>query len=149
MADSRGEYEDNIMVAAPAAAVFGFVADVRNLPKYLPTTKSAEKQGAEHVRVSGEARGNRYDADGYLRADTRAMRLEWGSDEGDYSGWMHVEPDQDQSRVTVHISMRRQPGPEGQGPRPEDVREGIRRGLESIRNQVMGVGGKAEPAAAT
>ncbi|CAA9506731.1 MAG: hypothetical protein AVDCRST_MAG62-277 [uncultured Sphingomonas sp.] len=58
--DPRGEYEDSVTVDADASAVFDFVSDVRNLPKYLPTTKDAQTQGEGRVRVQGEAQGNRY-----------------------------------------------------------------------------------------
>jgi uncharacterized membrane protein len=101
------EYERSTTIRAPAEAVLAFASDVRNLPKYLPTTHHAEPQGAERVAVAGEAKGHRYQADGYLRADRERQRLEWGSDEGHYSGWLQVEPaGEGASRVTVHLSMR-------------------------------------------
>ena len=152
MADEpMGEYEETLTVAAGPDEVFGFVADVRNLPKYLPTTKGAQSQGVDRVRVQGEAQGHRYDSDGYLRPDEGAKRLEWGADEGYYSGWMQVAPDGDGSNVTVHISLRGHPpgADQGSAPPPEQVQEGLRKGLESIRNHVEGRGGKEEPSAAT
>lgn len=147
MADPQGEYEETISVDAPLERVFDFVADVRNMPKYLPTTQHAETQGEGRVRVTGEAHGHHYDADGFLRADRAQNRLEWGADEHDYSGWMLVGDDGEGTSVTVHISMHKKPGGE-HAPSPDEVREGIRRGLQSIKNQVEGRGGKQEPAAA-
>ena len=149
--DSTGEYEESLTVRADARKVFDFVADVRNMPKYLPTTKDAQSQGEDRVRVQGEAQGHRYDSDGYLRRDEAANRLEWGADEGYYSGWLQIRPDGDASNVTVHISLRgRPPGAdEGNAPDPAQVQEGLRKGLESIRNHVEGHGGKEEPSAAT
>jgi uncharacterized membrane protein len=44
--DPLGEYEDRLTVDAPANEVFDFLADVQNLPKYLPTTKQAQSQSA-------------------------------------------------------------------------------------------------------
>lgn len=148
--DPRGEYEERLHVRADADEVFDFVADVSNLPKYLPTTKSAEDQGPDRVRVQGEAAGHRYDSDGYLRSDRERMRLEWGADEGYYSGWMQIRSDGGGAEVVVHISLRDKPG-QGEeradgGPSPDQVREGMRKGLESIRNHVEGRGGKEEPA---
>jgi uncharacterized membrane protein len=150
--DPRGEYEDSLTVNAEVGPVFDFVADVRNLPKYLPTTKSAQKQGADRVRVQGAAEGHSYDSDGYLRPDQVRHRLEWGADEGYYSGWMQLEDRSGRTEVTVHISLRgRPPGADergGDAPSPDQVKEGIRKGLDSIRNHVEGRGGKEEPSVA-
>jgi uncharacterized membrane protein len=150
--DPKGEYEESLTIDADARSVFDFVADVRNLPKYLPTTKDAQSQGEDRVQVQGEAQGYKYDSDGYLRPDEAAKRLEWGADEGYYSGWMQVDDEgSGRSNVTVHISLRDHPPGSGAGdaPSPEQVQEGLRKGLESIRNHVEGHGGKEEPSAAT
>lgn len=149
--DPLGEYEESLTVRASPDQVFDFVADVRNMPRYLPATKDAQAQGEDRVRVQGEAQGHRYDSDGYLRRNSESNRLEWGADEGYYSGWLQARPDGDGSEVTVHISLRgRPPGaPEGNAPAPGQVQEGLRKGLESIRNQLEGRGGKEEPSVAT
>lgn len=39
------EYEQSMAMAASPEAIFDFVSDIENLPKYLPTTKSAQPQG--------------------------------------------------------------------------------------------------------
>jgi uncharacterized protein YndB with AHSA1/START domain len=57
--DLKGEYEESLTMRAPADRVFDFIADVRNLPKYLPTTKDAQSQGGERVHVQGEAQGHK------------------------------------------------------------------------------------------
>ena len=148
MADwPKGEFEESLSMRAQADEVFNFVADVQNMPKYLPTTRNAQAQDGDHVRVQGEAKGHRYDSDGYLRSDPSARRLEWGADEGYYAGWMQVREDGNGSAVTVHISMKGEPpGADQRGaPAPEHVTEGIRKGLQSIRNHVEGHGGNEEP----
>lgn len=149
--DPTGEYKESLTVSASVDQVFDFISDIGNLPKYLPTTKGAQSQGENRVRVQGEADGHRYDSDGYLRCDRDARRMEWGADEGYYSGWMQLEERSEQTEVTVSISLRGKPpgAPEGSGPTPDEVREGLRASLASIQNQVEGDGGKVEPAAAT
>ena len=151
--DPIGEYEETLEVDASPDNVFEFVADVRNLPRYLPTTKDAQSQGKDRVRVQGGAQGQTYDSDGYLRPDARAHRMEWGADEGYYSGWLQVKPEggTGRSNVTVHISLRGHPpgAPEGRAPSRDQVREGVRKGLKSIKNFLEGRGGKEEPSAAT
>lgn len=146
------EYEQSRTADASAQAVFDFVADIRNLPRYLPTTHHAEPQGPDRVRVTGEARGHPYDGDGYLRADRQAMRLEWGADEGDYAGWLQVtDRNGGGSEVRVHLSF-----PDGlpgagsdAGPSETDVQQGLDAALQSICDQASGSGGKTEPPAAT
>lgn len=147
------EYEQTLTVRADPVRILDFIADVGNMPKYLPTTKSAQAQGPERVRVQGEANHHPYDSDGYLRRDDGAMRLEWGSDEGDYSGWMQVRPasGSGSSTVTVHISLRGTP-PEAeaaQAPGDDQINESLISSLRSIQNHMEGTGGKQEPSAAT
>jgi hypothetical protein len=81
-----------------------------------------------------------------------AKRLEWGADEGYYSGSMQLEGRGDGTMVTVHISLRgAPPGADergGDAPSPDQVKEGIRKGLRSIKNHVEGVGVKEEPSVA-
>ena len=143
------EFEHSLTVQASGEEVFDFVADVRNMPRYLPTTRSAEPQGRDRVRMQGEAKGHAYDADGYLRQDRQKLRLEWGADERHYSGWLQVKPQGDASQVTVHLTFREQPGKGGYTASDSDINEGLIKSLESIRNLVEGRGGKVEPAAAT
>jgi uncharacterized membrane protein len=147
-------YQESMSISASADQVFDFIADIRNLPKYIPTTKSAQPddEGGERVQVQGEAHGHQYNADGYLRADRQNHRLEWGADEQYYSGRMEVQPKgNNQSQVTVEITLRDNPpgADEGDKPSDADIHEGLRKALESIQNQVTGQGGKEEPSAAT
>ena len=147
-----GEYEQTLAVQASPDRVLAYVADIRNMPEYLPTTKHAEPQGEERVRVQGEAQGHEYDSDGYLRRDDQAKRLEWGADEGYYAGWLQVRDDgSGGSAVTVHISLRGAPPGADPSHAPSDaqINEGLMAGLRSIRNHVEGRGGKQEPSAAT
>jgi ribosome-associated toxin RatA of RatAB toxin-antitoxin module len=143
-------YQQTIQIPVQPRQVFDFVADVRNLPSYLPTTRDAQAQGDERVRVQGEAHGHAYDADGYLRRDPQQMRLEWGADEGHYAGWLQIDAQGDQSTVTVNIEFRESSEhPQARLPSEHDVRDGLVSALESIRRQLLGEGGKVEPAAAS
>lgn len=145
------EYEQSKTIDAAPDTIFDFVADIANLPKYLPTTKHAQPQQGERVRIQGGGDGFQYDADGYLRADHEQHRLEWGADERYYSGYLEITPKgEDASEVTVHLTFNAPPpGAEsGEGPSDADIEQGIRAALESIENQVKGQGGKVEPPAA-
>ena len=147
------EFEQSITVAAPADAIFNFLADVKNVPQYLPTVKSAQPQQGERIRTQGQAGDHTYDSDGHFRVDQQAQRLEWGSDgENDYRGWMQVQSnDSSQSQVTVHIHYA--PKPEAAKHMAEQspghsfasaMNEGIAKTLESIKRICEGQGGKQE-----
>jgi Oligoketide cyclase/lipid transport protein len=145
------EYEQTILVKASPDAVFDFISDVRNMPKYLPTTHRAEPQGAGRVRVQGEVRGHAYDSDGWMRLDKTEHRMEWGSDgENKYSGWMEVEGDENGCAVTVHLSFAPRPDQKEQfkeqtGSVAETIQQGLEAALTSIKNQCEGRSVKVEP----
>lgn len=143
------DFEQSLSMQVPPDRVMDFVSDIRNLPRYVPTTQAAEAQSEDRVVVHGEAQGQHYDADGYLRRVDG--HLEWGADEGYYNGWLRAEPEGDGSRVTVGIALHGHPpgADQGEAPSEEEINEGLRKGLESIRNQLEGQGGKEEPSAAT
>jgi uncharacterized protein YndB with AHSA1/START domain len=134
------EYERTATIQASPQAVFDFVADVENLPRYMPTTASAEPLGNEHVRVEGSAQGHNYSADGYFHADPNAQRLEWKADEGYYAGWLQVRSLDDgaTSEVTVHIALQGYaPGTSPQQrPTDEQIERGLTDALAAIKASV-------------
>lgn len=148
-------YTASRTINAPVDEVFAFVSDVKNLPKYLPTTKKAEAQGEDRVRVQGSANGHDYDADGHFAVDAAKHAMTWGSDgERTYSGQMEVAGRGQQSEVTVHLHF--EPGKKGKQEMAETsgspeaaIQEGLEKALQSIQNQVEGKGGKVEPKAAS
>ena len=134
------EFESSTYVQAAPDAVFDFVSDIGNMPKYMPTTKSAESQGEGRVRVQGGGEGFSYDSDGYLRRNEESNRLEWGADEGHYNGWMSVDAQGEGANVTIHLTFKNQ-----EGIPSEHVNEGLQTALQSIKNEVEGTGGKVKP----
>ena len=150
---SATEFEQSITVAASADSIFDFIADVRNVPQYLPTVKNAQPQQGERIRTQGQVGERSYDFDGHFRIDKQAQRLEWGSDgENDYSGWLEVQGGGDsQSQVRVHIHYAPQPemaqrmAERSSGHSFESaMSEGINKTLESIKRICEGKGGKEE-----
>ncbi len=127
---------------APAHDVTDFVADIENMPKYMPTTKKAEAAGDERVRVQGGGDGFQYDSEGYLRRHKETGDMEWGADEGTYNGSMHVDTEGDGSKVTIKLVFK---GDKYKDIPSEHVNEGLHTALESIKNYVEGTGGKVKP----
>jgi uncharacterized protein YndB with AHSA1/START domain len=150
------EYQNSIVIQAHPDKVFDFVADINNLPSYLPTVHNASLVSQERIRVQGEAGGHKYDDEGYFRADQETRKLEWGSDgESDYSGWLKVDQGEEPSaaRITVHIAFAMSPEQQQKfaasgGNRDAMMQEGISKTLQSIKNLCEGQGGKVESQAA-
>lgn len=147
------DFEQSISVNAPADSIFEYLADVRNVPEYLPTVKSAQPQSGERIRTQGQAGERTYDADGHFRVDHDRHRLEWGSDgENDYNGWLEVQGQGDsQSQVRVHVHYSPRPEikqkmeEQSQGHSFESaMNEGVQKTLESIKRICEGTGGKQE-----
>jgi carbon monoxide dehydrogenase subunit G len=105
------DYERTETVAARPDALFAYLSDVRNLPKYFARMTSAEPGDGEEVRttaridmgdgpqeVAGEA---------WFRVDDDGNALAWGSEgENDYSGELDVSPDGDGARVAVRLHTK-------------------------------------------
>ncbi len=132
------EYEQSLRIRASADTVFRYAADVANLPRYLPTTREARAEGGGRVVVAGEAHGRRYEAEGFLLGDPERHRLVWGSEEGNYSGWMQVvDTHEGGAVVTVHLSLQPRLG-DGAARAPDEaaVEHALLAALESIRAHV-------------
>ncbi len=136
------EFSSSLYMDASADAVTDFVADIKNMPKYMPTTKKAEDAGEHRVRVAGGGDGFQYDSEGYLRRNKDDGHLEWGSDEKTYRGSMEIDPDGDGSNVTIKLVFS---GDKYKDIPADRVNEGLRTALESIKNHVEGTGGKVKP----
>jgi uncharacterized membrane protein len=148
-----GEYERSITINATRKQIEDFVSDFSNLPKYVPTTHSAQAQAGERVRIQGETpTGQNYDADGYFRVNESKNRLEWGSDgENQYSGWLEFKGSNTEapSEVTVHLSATPPPQAKQEmskvsGNPDATINEGLEKSLQSIKNLLEGQGGKVE-----
>lgn len=153
------EYQQSQAIGAPAGEVFAWLADVGNLPKYLPPVIDASIEGPSAEGTPGERLratleypdGGSFDSEGYFNVDEGARHMEWGAEvQRDYSGWLTVaEADGGGSRVTVHLSFGprsaepkiREEAPEGRDP----LAEGVSATLESIRRQIEEGTGKVQP----
>ena len=147
------EYSDRIDVAAPADAVFAFISDIGNLPKYLPTVHGAHAHGTDRGEVDGTANGHRYASTGWLKSDPATRLMSWGSDgKNDYAGKMSVQGDGQASQV--ECTLRFTPTPaikdamdEHQGGPAAAMVDGLRASLGSIKRLCEGTGGKVPSSA--
>lgn len=132
---------------ASAEEVFDFVTDLDNLPLYLPTVHRATPQGEDRIRIQGEAAGKGYDDTGYFQVDRDNRRMEWGSDgDSGYSGWLHVQ-ERDLGTCEVLVELKFDPRNPAlremdarKGNPKQIIEDGIRKTLDSIKQQCEGAG---------
>lgn len=147
------DYSTDIIVKAPADAVFRFISDVQNMPKYLPTVSAAQKQSADRVAVEGDANGHHYKSDGWFKVDEAGRAVRWGSDgENDYHGEMRVADADGGARIDcrVHLNAKpeiREPMEQHQGGQGPAMKDGLEAALRSIKQICEGTGGKEKSSA--
>lgn len=109
-------YEHSAEADLPADALFGFLADPRNLPKYFSQMTEAEPTGGESVHVEADVHGQHVESEAWVRSDPAARRLEWGAEgPDDYRGELRVEEtDPGSCRITVTLHSVRDAGDEVQ-----------------------------------
>jgi len=99
-----GDYEQSRDVKAPAQALFGYLADVRNMPSYFSSMTSAEPAEGEAVQVTAVVDGKEREGEAWLKVDRDRMHLDWGSEgPNNYHGRLDVTGDDAASRVSVAL----------------------------------------------
>lgn len=128
MADFTG----TTTVSVPTSALFDYLSDVGNLPRYFSRMTSARPGQGEEVKTTAKMPdGTEVQGDAWFRVDADAQRIEWGSEgPSEYSGYLDVRPSgQDGSEVEVHLHTTRvQPG-------DQQVQDGVQETLANIKTQ--------------
>ena len=101
------DYEQTGTIHAEPDVLFDYLADVEHLPQYLPIVIEAETAGPDLAVVTADIHGDEHHAEGWVRVDGLERRMEWGTPEGSYQGWLQVEPDDagPGSVVTIHVTQ--------------------------------------------
>jgi carbon monoxide dehydrogenase subunit G len=97
------QHEHTEHVAAAPDAVFAAIADVTNLPRFVPQITSAQPADGDRVEIDARYEGREQHGEATFHADAGDRRIEWSSPSG-YRGWMRVEPDGDGSRLTLFLN---------------------------------------------
>jgi uncharacterized membrane protein len=102
------DYQQATSVYAPAQALFDYLSDVRNLPKYFHSMIDAEPAEGEAVNVTADVDGQRQESQAWFRVDREARRISWGSEgPNDYHGELEVTGGQEGSSVQVSLHTER------------------------------------------
>jgi len=96
------EHEHTEHVAAPPDAVYAAIADVSNLPRYVPQMTGARESGDGQVEVDARYGGHEQHGEAHFTKDPSQRRIEWSADSG-YRGWMQVDPEGEHSRLTLFL----------------------------------------------
>jgi uncharacterized membrane protein len=103
-----GDYYGSTEVGAPAGQLFGYLSDIKNLPRYFTAMTSAEPAGQDAVRVAADLNGTTREGEAWFRVDRERRHLEWGSEgPNDYHGSLDVVGDERTSSVTVFLHTER------------------------------------------
>jgi carbon monoxide dehydrogenase subunit G len=96
------QHEHTEHVAAAPDAVYAAIADVGNLPRFVPQLTGARDAGDGRVEVDARYEGHEQHGEASFQADDAARRIEWGAASG-YRGWMQVDADGEESRLTLFL----------------------------------------------
>ena len=108
------EHEHTQHVAAAPERVFAALANLDNLPRYVPQVIAAARGEGDTVSVQARYEGHTQQGEGWFRVDEAARRVEWGSEASGYHGWMQVSPDEDGSRLTLFLSTSHGDAPDSE-----------------------------------
>jgi hypothetical protein len=114
-----GNYERSTEVGVAADELFAYLADVENLPDYLPRITDVEPAGGDRVEVTAQVDADQdgndeqVGATAWFEADDASRTVRWGSPgPNDYEGELEVAELDDRSRVTVRLRTERVEGPD-------------------------------------
>lgn len=103
-------FKSSVSIEQPPEAVFDFVKDPRNVPRFVEQVSALEPLGDEQVRIRAEVGGNEVVTQGTFRVhEGHRRRIEWELDiENGYRGWLEVDPEGEVCSVTVELHTERE-----------------------------------------
>lgn len=108
------EHEHTQYVAADAGKVFAALADPANLPRYVPQLTGVQRGDGDTITIEARYEGHTQQGEGYFRVDEAQKRIEWGSNESGYRGWMQVAPEAEGARLTLFLVTAHGDAPDGE-----------------------------------
>jgi hypothetical protein len=99
------QHEHTDHIAAAPDAVYAAIADVSNLPRFVPQMTAARRSEGDRVEIEARYEGREQHGEVSFRADERERKIEWSAPSG-YHGSLKVEPDGEGSRLTLFLNTR-------------------------------------------
>jgi uncharacterized membrane protein len=127
-----GDFQATTTVDAAGAALFDYLSQVANLPKYFARMTSAEPGDGEEVHTTAQMPdGQQVEGSAWFRVDNQTHRIEWGSEGlNDYNGSLEVSDADGGAQVAVRMHTTRVP--DGSS----EVQQGIEDTLATIKRLV-------------
>lgn len=96
-------------ISASPDALFDFLSDVHNLPRYFSRMTSAEPAEGEAVHTTASVNGQDVEGEAWFRVSSSDRTLQWGSEgPSNYSGRLSVaEAGPSSSNLTVSLHTER------------------------------------------
>ncbi|MFF3644533.1 SRPBCC family protein [Streptomyces sp. NPDC002564] len=131
-----GDYDQSITVSVPPERLFAYLADVKNLPSYLPRLTAARPHDGDQVTVTAHidppGRPEQdVTSEAWIQVLHEGKTLEWGAPgPHDYRGRLHVDAGAapGTSRLTVELHTEHAEGPA--------IDHGLTEALTGIKNAV-------------
>ncbi len=119
------DYQRTASVKASADALFDYLSDIRNLPKYFSSMTSAEGAGNDEVKVTADVHGEKKTGKAKFHVDKAAKKLQWSSEgPNDYHGELEVTGQGDTSQVAVKLHTRKT--------NKEEIEGGLQKTLDNV-----------------
>lgn len=123
------DYQQAAKVNASPDALFDYLSNVHNLPKYFSRMTSAENEGRDEVHVTANIHGKQVEADADFHVDRAARKIRWSSEgPDDYHGQLEVTGQGNISEVTVKLHTKRT--------EQEQIERGLRETLDNVKRLV-------------
>ena len=84
--------------------MFDALADVGNLPRYVPQLTAAKRLDGDRVSVEARYEGHTQTGEAWFRTDPNAQRIEWGSPGSEYHGSIQVSAEGDGTLLSLSLS---------------------------------------------
>ncbi len=107
------EHTHTEFVAASPERVYDALADVANLPRYVPQLTAAERLDGDRIRVHARYDGHSQEGEAWFRADAQQQTIEWGAPGSEYRGRIHIGAQDGGSLLTFTLMTSRGDAPEG------------------------------------
>jgi hypothetical protein len=123
--ETMRDYQRSAKVKATRDALFSYLADVRNLPRYFNPMTSAEPAAMNEVHLTADVNGKEVAGNAEFHVDKANKKTRWSSEgANDYQGELSVTGQGNQSEVAVKIHTTRAEG--------QPIEDGIQKTLEDI-----------------
>lgn len=123
------DFSGTTTVDAPEGALFDFLSDIGNLPRYFAQMTSAEPGEGEEVHTTATLPdGTKVEGDAWFRVDEANRHIAWGAEgSSEYHGTLDVRAKDVGSEVEVTLHTTRVEPDDAQ------VTEGVERTLATIK----------------